>query len=369
MKRNVVVCCDGTANEFAKDRTNVVKLYFTLVDDPARQVACYHPGIGTMEPPGALTSCSRAVTKALGQAIGWGLEGDIRDAYTFLMNHFSEGDDLYLFGFSRGAYTVRAVASLLKMYGLMRPGNEPMIPYAIRMMTAITNLDKKKSGAQQSTVDDYFDLAVEFRATYGKTICAPRFVGVWDTVSSVGWIDNPLHLPYATNNGDIQIGRHAVAIDERRAFFRNNLWWPKPDGGPKDIKQVWFPGVHCDVGGGYPEAESGLSKIALEWMLREAKLAGLLTEPAKENSLLGYSDPKYAKPDPLAEMHESLEGLWNLAEFVPKKHYDRQSGKEAKRMNLYRRRTIADGSMIHVSAYARGAEYAKRLPANAVVER
>jgi uncharacterized protein (DUF2235 family) len=346
MKRNVVVCCDGTANEFAKDRTNVVKLYFTLVDDPARQVAYYHPGIGTMEPPGALTSCSRAVTKLLGQAIGWGLEADIR-----------------------GAYTVRAVASLLKMYGLMRPGNEAMIPYAIRMMTAITNLDKKKRGTQQSAVDDYFDLAAEFRATYGKTVCAPRFVGVWDTVSSVGWIENPLHLPYATNNGDIQIGRHAVAIDERRAFFRNNLWWPKPDGGPKDIKQVWFPGVHCDVGGGYPEAQSGLSKIALQWMLREAKLAGLLTEPAKENSLLGYSGPKYAKPDPLAEMHESLEGLWNLAEFVPKKHHDRQSGKDAKRMNLYRRRTIPDGSMIHVSAYARGAEYAKRLPANAVVDR
>src|SRR3954451_14198570 len=129
MKRNVVVCCDGTANEFAKNRTNVIKLYFTLVDDPTRQITCYHPGLGTMEPPGALTSYSRAATKLLGQAIGWGLESDIRDAYSFLMNHFSEGDDLYLFGFSRGAYTVRAVASLLKMYGLMRPGNEALIPY------------------------------------------------------------------------------------------------------------------------------------------------------------------------------------------------------------------------------------------------
>jgi uncharacterized protein (DUF2235 family) len=366
MKRNVVVCCDGTANEFAKNRTNVVKLYFTLVDDPARQVTCYHPGIGTMEPPGALTSYGRALRKLLGQAVGWGLEADIRDAYTFLMNHFSEGDDLYLFGFSRGAYTVRAVASLLKMYGLMRPGNEALIPYAIRMMTAITNLNKGGSDAEHG-VKDYFDLASEFRATYGRIACAPHFVGVWDTVSSVGWIDNPLHLPYAANNGDIQIGRHAVAIDERRAFFRNNLWRPRlPDGGPKDLKQVWFPGVHCDIGGGYPEAESGLSKIALEWMLREARSAGLLTEPAKEQSLLGYSDDKYVKPDPQAKMHESLKGLWNLAEFVPKKHYDFQTGKEAKRMNLYRSRTIPEGAMIHASAYERGEEYAKKLPASAI---
>jgi uncharacterized protein (DUF2235 family) len=72
-------------------------------------------------------------------------------------------------------------------------------------------------------------------------------------VSSVGWIENPLSLPYSADNGDIAIGRHAVAIDERRAFFRTNLWRPRPDGGPKDLKQVWFPGVHCDVGGGYPE--------------------------------------------------------------------------------------------------------------------
>lgn len=366
--RNVVVCCDGTANEFAKDRTNVVKLYFTLVDDPARQITFYHPGIGTMEPPGALTRNSRAVTKLAGQAIGWGLESDIRDAYAFLMNHFSPGDNLYLFGFSRGAYTVRAVSSLLKMYGLMRPGNEAMIPYAIRMMMAVTNLTKRNSDAQRSAADDYFELAADFRSTYGKTACTPYFVGVWDTVSSVGWIENPLHLPYSADNGDIRIGRHAIAIDERRAFFRTNLWRPRPGGGPKDLKQVWFAGVHCDVGGGYPESESGLSKIALEWMLREARQAGLLTVADREQSILGYAGgKKYVRPDPRAQMHESLKGFWNLAEFVPKKHYNWDSGKEERRMNLFRRRTIPQGAMIHASAYERGQQYTTQLPASAIV--
>src|SRR5258708_38486691 len=107
-QRKIVVCCDGTANEFAKNRTNVIKLYSVLDHDPAKQVAYYHPGLGTMEPAGALTNFSRKVTKLLGQAVGYGLSNDIRDAYVFLMREFREGDQLFLFGFSRGAYTVRA---------------------------------------------------------------------------------------------------------------------------------------------------------------------------------------------------------------------------------------------------------------------
>src|SRR5512137_2653019 len=97
MPKNVVVCCDGTANEFAKHNTNVVKLYSALQHDPALQVGYYPPGLGTMEPAGALSTVARKVTKALGMAIGYGLENDIRDAYVFLMNHFRAGDRLFLF--------------------------------------------------------------------------------------------------------------------------------------------------------------------------------------------------------------------------------------------------------------------------------
>jgi uncharacterized protein (DUF2235 family) len=323
-----------------------------------------------MEPAGALTTFTRKITKILGIAVGYGLANDIRDAYVFLMNTFRAGDQLFMFGFSRGAYTVRAVASLLHMYGLIRPGNEPLVPYAIRMMMAIERAGGR--GARRRTdLDAYFDLAREFKTCMSGTDCGPWFVGVWDTVSSVGWIENPLKLPYVANNPSIQIGRHAIAIDERRAFFRNHLWRPPSradqEQGPKDLKQVWFPGVHCDIGGGYPEAASGLSKVALEWMLDEAQSAGLLVDPERRRQILGQDGGRYIAPNPLAEPHESLTGAWHLAEYVPKKHFDWQSRIEKRRMNRHRRRTIPPGSLVHVAARQRGEAYWRgRLPENPV---
>jgi uncharacterized protein (DUF2235 family) len=367
MPKNLVLCCDGTANEFARDRTNVVKLFFTLVHDPLRQVSYYHPGLGTMEPPGALTKYSRSITKLLGQAIGYGLEADIRDAYVFLMNRFAAGDRIYLFGFSRGAYTARAVSALLHMYGLIRPGNEALVPYAVRMMMAINNLQRGADlESSRRNLDEYFSLARDFKEHFCIPINDIHFVGVWDTVSSVGWIENPVRLPYATNNPSIAIGRHAIAIDERRAFFRTNLWQPTASGGPKDLKQVWFPGVHCDVGGGYPEAESGLSKIALEWMLKEAIAAGLLVDDTRISEILGNTDPRYVRPDPKATLHESLTAPWLICEFIPKRHWDWKRSRETHRMNLFRRRTIPPSSMVHTAAFERGPAYAARLPADAI---
>src|SRR5437016_13204342 len=125
--KNIVVCCDGTANEFAPNKTDVIKLYSVLNQDPALQVAYYHLGLGTMEPAGALSTFTRKATKLLGMAVGYGLSNDIRDAHVFLMRQFCPGDKLFLFGFSRGAYTVRAIAALLNMYGLIREGNEPLV--------------------------------------------------------------------------------------------------------------------------------------------------------------------------------------------------------------------------------------------------
>jgi uncharacterized protein (DUF2235 family) len=363
MSRNIVVCCDGTANEFAKDNTNVVKLYSVLEHDPGRQVAYYHPGLGTMEAAGALTPLARKVTKLLGMAIGYGLASDIQNAYVFLMRHFKQGDRVFLFGFSRGAYTVRAVASLLHLYGLVHSGNESLVPYVIRMMMSIQRARSERERTQ--AMNEYLHLAGDFRDAMGCVQCRPWFVGVWDTVSSVGWIANPLKLPHVSNNPSIEIGRHAIAIDERRAFFRNHLWRLPNDGtaqGPKDMKQVWFPGVHCDVGGGYPESQSGLAKLALRWMLKEAQAAGLLVDATKARRVLGEDDGACTKPDALASPHESLKGAWNLAEFLPKKHFDWRTKREARRMNLYRRRTIPPHSQVHVAAKQRGAEYCKRLP-------
>jgi uncharacterized protein (DUF2235 family) len=256
------------------------------------------------------------------------------------------------------------------MYGLVRRGNEALVPYAIRMMTAINALrESGRAGSNENTalLHEYFDTAAQFKAHFCRDTCKPHFVGVWDTVSSVGWIENPVRLPFTSDNPDIQIGRHAIAIDERRAFFRTNLWRPRPPaGGPKDLKQVWFPGVHCDVGGGYPEAESGLAKIALEWMLKEAKQAGLMVEPAKEDLVLGKSGGSFVRPDFKGPMHESLKSLWRLAEFVPKRHYDWERQEERRRMNLFRRRYIPPQSLIHQAAYEQGEEYRRRLPPDGI---
>jgi len=363
--KNLVLCCDGTANEFAEDRTNVVKLFSVLQQGSPNQVVYYHPGLGTMEPLGVQLNIAKSITRLLGRAIGYGLEADIRDAYVFLINHFEPGDKVFMFGFSRGAYTVRAVASLLRMYGLIPRGNEPLVPYATRMLSALSKIEKEKDRGS------FFKLGREFKETFGKIrICKLWFVGVWDTVSSVGWIQNPLSLPYTANNPDIHIGRHAIAIDERRAFFRTNLWFPKspPEkSGPQNLKQVWFPGVHSDVGGGYPESESGLSKIALKWMLDEAIAAELLVDAGKMDLVLGNKGGDYVKPDPKAVMHESLAGRWWLAEVIPKRHYDWRRQEWRRRMNFGRSRTIPTGSMIHSSAYQRDPEYTKRLPPNAQV--
>jgi uncharacterized protein (DUF2235 family) len=353
--RNLVLCCDGTANEFGVNNTNVVHLFEMLVHDPTRQLSYYHPGLGTMPAPGAWTSFTQKLTQILGQAIGLGLKGDVRDAYVFLMQNYAPGDRIFIFGFSRGAYTARVVAGMLRMFGLIRRGNEPLVPYAMRMLTRRPNAET-------------FRVADAFKTTFSQS-CPIHFVGVWDTVTSVGWFWDPLNVPYEANNPDIAIGRHAIAIDERRAFFRTNLWRfqdPTRAHGPRDVKQVWFPGVHCDIGGGYPEAENGLSKLALAWMLREATAAGLLTDPARADSLLGRAGSSHAVPDPDAKLHESLTGLWNIAEFIPKRHYNWTEKKDERRMNRYRRRTIPDGSLIHESAYQRSGGYAARLPATGI---
>lgn len=115
------------------------------------------------------------------------------------------------------------------------------MPYVIRMMMAIQR-SRRNAAAEETAVREYFALAGDFKDLMSRP-CKPWFVGVWDTVSSVGWIENPLKLPFVANNPDIAIGRHAIAIDERRAFFRNHFWRAAPNpsepSGPRDVQQVW----------------------------------------------------------------------------------------------------------------------------------
>jgi uncharacterized protein (DUF2235 family) len=164
----------------------------------------------------------------------------------------------------------------------------------------------------------------------------------------------PVKFPFvnATHNSDFQIVRHAISIDEHRAFFRQNLFGTPKDPTAQDIQEVWFAGVHSDVGGSYPESESQLSKIPLRWIVCEAELAGLIVDDGRKADILG-GKPPYVAPDPLTKnQHESLSRWWWIAEFWPKLvHVETSPGvwKKRLKLNLARRRWIADGSVFHRS--------------------
>lgn len=355
--RNLVVCCDGTANEFERDRTNVLKLSLALIKDPDRQLLYYHPGIGTRAPAGVVSRTGAFLARLAGKAFGYGLKADIADAYTFIMNEYRPGDRLYLFGFSRGAYTVRAVTALLHLYGLIGRGNEALVPYAVRLLWSIN-----RARGDDKKVEEYFALAREFKQTLRDRACKPHFLGIWDTVSSVGWIGTPVALPYTKDLPDVEIVRHAVAIDERRAFFRTNLIARDAE---RDFLEVWFPGVHCDVGGGYLERDSGLSKISLQWMLSEARKSGLRFDEDVVERVSGRRGGGYVEPNPRAPLHNSLTWNWWPAEFLPKRYFDRKRRRETWRMSLFRRRTFGPAPYVHDSAWQVGGNYEERLPADA----
>jgi uncharacterized protein (DUF2235 family) len=362
MAKNIVICCDGTGNEYGDQNSNVVKIYSTLVIERARQVGYYHPGVGTMGAPTAHNKVSKAWSVLMGLAFGLGLLANVGDAYRYLMNTYEDGDRVFLFGFSRGAYTARALAGVLHMFGLLYPGNEGLIPYIIRMYAKRT----RKAGGLTHT----FDVAEGFKETFCRH-CPLHFVGVWDTVSSVGWIWDPVRLPYTAQNPDMRNGRHAISIDERRCYFRSNLWGaPLPQ---QSLKQVWFAGVHSDVGGSYPDMQSGLSQVALEWMLCEAVSSGLLVNPASAEKVLGrVPPPPPVTPDPQAKKHESLTGAWWILEFLPHSYYDSVAKKKRWRIPLGASRTIDECSVLHetvVQKLKADASYRpKNLPVNFTIE-
>lgn len=327
MSKNIVICCDGTGEEFGDNNSNVVALY-SLLENSDRQVTYYHPGLGTMGSRLATTSIGRWWTRLIGLAFGYGLMDNITDAYVFLMREYRDGDSVFLFGFSRGAYTVRALAAFLHMFGLIRRGNESLVPYAVRRF-------KAKIRNQHS-----FEIAQGFKHTFSRE-CKPHFLGVWDTVSSVGWIYDPLHLPFTVHNPDLDIMRHAVSIDERRCQFRENLWVAEP---AQNAKQVWFAGTHCDVGGSLGPANSGLSNITLKWMFDEAVVAGLLVNGAPTGLC-----------EPCSRIHPSLTLPWLPLELLPKRYMDMRykPPKIAWRIPLGGRRHMPEGSVLHLSVRER----------------
>ena len=231
--KNIVVCCDGTGNQFGEENSNVVKLYTCLTVD-RDQRAYYHPGVGTMGDPRQTTWVGKQWSKVKGMAFGAGFQANLADAYKFLMDTYEDGDHIYLFGFSRGAYTVRALAGALNVFGLLCPGNEGHLPYLLAMYSEKSRDAYNKEGTRQIKQDD---ISNGFREAFSRDVII-HFAGVWDTVSSVGWIYDPVKLLYEEQNPIVRKGRHAISVDERRCFFQDNLWGPPlpPEKTPRLTK-------------------------------------------------------------------------------------------------------------------------------------
>ncbi|KAA1469715.1 hypothetical protein DENSPDRAFT_638958 [Dentipellis sp. KUC8613] len=321
--RTIVLCFDGTANEYDETNTNVVKFFSLLKKDCNDDQLCYYQaGVGTYFQPGVVSPAFRWAAKILDEAVAWYLPAHVMDGYKFLMQNYLTGDKICLFGFSRGAYTARALAGMLHKVGLLPRDNDSQVPFAYKLYASA----KRSNEA----------LAAGFKATFSREVPI-EFLGVWDTVASVGIIFTK-SLPFVTTNRTIKTFRHALSLDEHRAKFRPNLYnRPPPNGSPSgtdrspigrifsavrrsldekvqsldkvvdemldnsskddddkasmtsekfttDVKEVWFSGCHSDVGGGAVEdtAEYSLANVALNWMVREVMLAqcGILFDDA-----------------------------------------------------------------------------------------
>lgn len=341
MSKNIVICLDGTGNQFKDDNSNVVKFYRVLERKPEEQVVYYDAGVGTLADPAYKTPLLKRINKIFGLAFGHGMTKDIKEAYLFLMDNYNTGDNVFIFGFSRGAYTARALAGLVHCVGVLEKGNQSLIPYAIKLFKA-KNID--------------WNVLAKFKHTFGRA-CEIKFLGLWDTVSSLGWVYDPILFPYTVNNKSVKAVRHAIAIDEKRTLFLP-LLWGKKFCEEQDIKEVWFAGVHSDVGGGYSELESGLAKIPLKWMIDEATSKfGLKKDDYNyKRYVLGLKiDNKknpYTKPNSYADMHNSLKGLWKIVQYLPLSAWNDKK----KRKNIVipkRFRDIPDDAILHDSVHKR----------------
>ncbi|KGF68852.1 hypothetical protein LL06_14105 [Hoeflea sp. BAL378] len=348
MPRNIVILLDGTSNQISGDRTNVLRLYGSL-ERSKRQLVFYQPGVGTFGLSGWWQRWTSKLRIVLGLATGAGIEDNVMEAYRFLVDTHAFGDRIHIVGFSRGAYTARLLAGFLRIFGLVRPEQVHLMRYAWR---AYARLGQPGSRDFSSEIG-------HFQKVLGGAGVRIEFLGLWDTVASVfdakagfPWLTTT-QKAYTNENDRIRVVRQALAIDERRTYFQPSLWEPgqryeywSADARrfvtiPQDFEEVWFAGCHGDVGGGHPDAKSGLAKIPFEWLYREAVAAGvhgneevfaLLTHgaPAEAERAL-EPDPglardeaagrqkSYGAPDPLADINNSMNFGWGLVEFLPRK--------------------------------------------------
>ncbi|XQW83658.1 DUF2235 domain-containing protein [Thalassotalea piscium] len=294
MVKRIVICADGTWNRPEKDLekdfpTNVLKLARAIMPigkDNIPQQVFYDWGVGSY------------YNSVVGGATGAGIQKNIKDNYRYIVQNYNEGDELYFFGFSRGAYTIRSLCGLINNCGILKRDKAHLIEQAFEHY--------KNDGEEykpRSTLSEQF---IAKHCHQGKTI---KFVGVWDTVGAMGIPISFLGLFededefYDTKMGsNIEIARHALAIDEHRKDFEPTIWQPRTS---VDIKQVWFCGAHSNIGGSYaPDDDNGLlSDISLQWMIKEAQQHALTVETHLIEQL---------QPKPTATLVESRKSFYRV---------------------------------------------------------
>lgn len=370
--KKLIVCCDGTGNEIGENISNVLKFYRALKKSDSaspRQVVFYHPGVGTLARPNPWTKFWQDTLTVLGLATGYGLDDSVLAGYEFLIENYEDGDEIYLIGFSRGAHTARIIAALIHKIGVL-------FPQQMNLAGSALTAYKQSVERDDELVQTKEDRAAQFARIASTRWPTIRFLGVWDTVASV-IVPRPdrfytfslQKLPYTRKNPSVKAFRQACSLDERRRMFRLEPWnsgqtymknrFSKTNNAAsQDSKQVWFPGVHADAGGGYPEAESGLSKFALQWMIAEAQHHELEFNTQSINQLVWGHKRKgspfdYVAPDIHAQPHVSLRGAWRLLEFIPKKLRFKEWPKRRSWLGYYlpmgEPRLVPDGAIIHES--------------------
>ncbi|MCK5681638.1 DUF2235 domain-containing protein [bacterium] len=294
--KKIVICADGTWNRPEKNSaqdfpTNILRLARAIQPyghDNISQQVFYDWGVGSYYDP------------IIGGATGLGLHKNIMDNYRYIVQNYTPGDQLYLFGFSRGAYTIRCLCGLINNCGIIKRPDAALIQQAFNHY--------KRNGPTYAPEGKH---SIAFRNQHAHPSREIAFVGVWDTVGAMGipisflglFSDNDEF--YDTKLGkNILIARHALALDEQRQDFIPTIWQLRTH---LNLKQVWFAGSHSDIGGSYKPDKDGslLADNSLDWMIKEAQTAGLTVEVHLKQNL---------NNNPLATLHNSRRSFYRIKE-------------------------------------------------------
>jgi hypothetical protein len=306
--KRLVLCCDGTWNrpDQARDGrpcpTNVTKVAMAVArdGDGIEQRVFYQPGVGTA-----------ARERLRGGAFGWGLSKGVQDVYRFVVDNYEPGDELFFFGFSRGAYMARSTAGLIRNAGILRRENADRITQAYALY-------RDRAAKPRDTESQLF------RRSFSHGEATIQFLGVWDTVGALGipLAANPLTAVFNRRwrfhdvelSRSVQAAYQALAIDEVRRPYEPAVWEQDPDADGQVLEQVWFAGAHSDVGGGY--ADTSLSDVTLGWMAERARSCGLVFDDGAFVWPQDGTQPTEADggfvPDPRGQLHDSYTGAARL---------------------------------------------------------